>query len=225
MELNHRHIRSFVLRSGRISKTQEYALEHYMPLYAAELSDGYLDFPGLFKKDQPVVVEIGFGMGRATLELAERFPETNYLGIEVYKPGVGRVLSEIHTKGLGNLRIMRADATEVVQRMLKEGSIHGFHIFFPDPWPKKKHHKRRLFQRDFVDLLARKLEPGGYIYAVTDWEEYAEQMLEVVEAQDLLHNPFGGFAPPQPWRPATSFEHKGREKSHCISEIWAEKTG
>jgi len=223
MEQKKSSIRTFVLRSGRLSKTQEYALEHYLSLYGRELSEEQLDFDEVFKEKNPVVVEIGFGMGRATLEIAEKFPEKNYLGIEVYPPGVGKVLNEIHERGLGNLRIVKADAVEVVRRMIPPASVQGFHIFFPDPWPKKKHHKRRLFQEDFLHLLATKLKPGGYLYAVTDWENYAEQMLAVVEGEALLVNPNGGFASPVPWRPHTSFERKGREKSHRISEIWAER--
>jgi tRNA (guanine-N7-)-methyltransferase len=133
------------------------------------------------------------------------------------------VLNEIHARKLDNLRIMRADAVEVVRKMLPRASVRGFHIFFPDPWPKKKHHKRRLFQAEFARLLAEKLEPGGYIYAVTDWREYAEQMIEVIAAEELLRNPFEKYAPPRPWRPGTSYEHKGLQKSQPILEVWAVK--
>ncbi len=218
-----RKIRSFVRRSGRMSKGQEYALKNYRDLYCVELTDTKIDFEQLFRNRNPVVVEIGFGMGRATIELAERFPDYNFLGIEVHLPGVGKVLDEIHKRQLENLRVIQADAVEVLDRMLPKHTVNGFHIFFPDPWPKKKHHKRRLIQPEFVHRLAQHLQTGGYIYAVTDWEEYAEQMLEVLNNEALLHNPNGGFSEPIEWRPKTSFQLKGEAKQHLIREIWAQK--
>lgn len=211
------------MRSGRTSKTQLYALEHYAPLYSIDIQSTQLDFQSIFENRQPVVVEIGFGMGHATLELAEKFPDTNFIGIEVYKPGVGRVLNEIHQRKLKNLRVFRGDAVKFVEQSLWNESVHAFHIFFPDPWPKKKHHKRRLLQSPFVKLLARRLQQGGYLYMVTDWEDYAEQILDVVSREPLLKNPFAGFSPPRPWRPRTSFQRKGEDKAHLIREIWAER--
>jgi tRNA (guanine-N7-)-methyltransferase len=168
-------------------------------------------------------VEIGFGMGHVTVELARTYPEYNYLGIEVYPPGVGRVLNAIHTMNLENLRVIQADAAQVLESMIPAESIHGFHIFFPDPWPKKKHHKRRLLQAGFLHTIAGRLQPGGCFYAVTDWEDYAEQILEAVAGEELLVNPYNAYAPPRQWRPKTSFQRKGEQKEHSIREIWAEK--
>ncbi len=221
MDKKRNNIRSFVLRSGRLSPSRKAALEKYSTLYCLELSDGRIDRTSVYGNNKPLIVEIGFGAGRATVELAERFEQYNFLGIEVYLPGVGRVLREIHSRSLDNLRVIRGDAMEVVRRMLPGDSVYGVHIFFPDPWPKKKHHKRRLFQKEFVHLLAQRLQPDGYIYAVTDWEEYAQQMLDVVAEEKLLKNPYGGPAPAREWRPRTSFEGKGIEKNHKITEVWA----
>lgn len=223
MSENRRKIRSFVRRSGRISKGQQYALENYRSLYSAELSTNILDYERLFHNQNPVILEIGFGMGHATIELAEKFPDYNFLGIEVHLPGVGKVLEEIHSHQLANLRVIQADAVEVLDNMIPENSVAGFHIFFPDPWPKKKHHKRRLIQPEFAHKLALKLKNGGYIYAVTDWEEYAELMVEVLSREALLHNPNGGFAEPIEWRPKTSFQRKGEAKQHLIREVWVVK--
>lgn len=223
MSENRRRIRSFVRRSGRMSKGQQYALENYRKLYSVELSDSNLDFEQLFQNRKPVIIEIGFGMGHATIELAGKFPDYNFLGIEVHLPGIGKVLDEIHSHQINNLQVIQADAVEVLDQMIPNNSVAGFHIFFPDPWPKKKHHKRRLIQPEFVHKLAHKLKQGGYIYAVTDWEEYAEQMVEVLSCEKLLHNPNGGFAEPIEWRPKTSFQRKGEAKQHLIREVWVVK--
>ncbi len=219
-----RKVRSFVLRSGRLSTTQQKALEELSPLYDLSRSDEErLDLNRAFQLRQPVIVEIGFGKGEVTVKLAETFPAFNFLGIEVHKPGVGNVLHEIHTRPLENLRIYRGDAVEVLESLIEPESVRGFHIFFPDPWPKKKHHKRRLIQLPFARLLSRALEPEGYVYAVTDWQGYAEQILEVLQDTEGLVNPYGGYAPPVEWRPQTSFERKGMEQEHPIWEIWCEK--
>ncbi|MFW6274706.1 MAG: tRNA (guanosine(46)-N7)-methyltransferase TrmB [Spirochaetota bacterium] len=206
-----------------MSKGQEYALKNYRDLYCVELTNTELDFEQLFGNGNPVIVEIGFGMGRATIELAVKFPDHNFLGIEVYPPGIGKVLDEIHQRGLHNLRVIQADAVEVLERMIPKHTIAGFHIFFPDPWPKKRHHKRRLIQPEFAHRLAQCLQADGYIYAVTDWEEYAEQILEVLSQNALLHNPNHGFSEPIEWRPKTSFQLKGEAKQHLIREIWVQK--
>ena len=223
MSENRRKIRSFVRRSGRMSKGQQYALEHYRTLYSVELSNNYLNFEELFQNRNPVIVEVGFGMGHATIELAGKFPAYNFLGIEVHLPGIGKVLDEIHSQQLTNLRVIQADAVEVLDQMIPDNSIAGFHIFFPDPWPKKKHHKRRLIQPEFAHKLPQKLIEGGYVYAVTDWEEYAAQIVEVLSREALLYNPYDGFAEPIGWRPKTSFQRKGEAKQHLIREIWFEK--
>jgi len=212
-----------VLRSGRLSKTALHALEEYSKMYGIEPSSRRIDYGDVFPKSQPVIVEIGFGMGHVTIELAERYREYNFIGIEVYKPGVGRVLHEIHSRQLTNVAIIRGDAVQVLEQMLPDNSVHGFHIFFPDPWPKKKHHKRRLIQRDFLHMAALRLMTGGYFYAVTDWEDYAQQILRTVSEEELLFNRYDGYAPPAEWRPKTSFQRKGENKQYTIHEIWAEK--
>ena len=218
-----RRIRSFVRRNGRLSAAQEHALTHYRNDYCIELTNSCVVYEDIFHNKNPVIIEIGFGMGHATIELAEKFPNYNFLGIEVHTPGVGKVLDEIHKRKLENLKILQADAVDVLEKMIPLNSVAGFHIFFPDPWPKKKHHKRRLLQLEFVQKLTLRLCAGGYLYSATDWEEYAEQMLKVVSEEPLLLNPFNDFASNIDWRPKTSFERKGEAKQHQIREVWAEK--
>jgi len=198
-------------------------LEHYYDVYGIDPTDAYVEFEELFGNSQPTIVEIGFGMGEATVDLAVKFPNYNFFGIEVFQSGVGRLLLETHRRGLKNLKLYRGDAAAFVERNIRDASVCGFHVFFPDPWPKKRHHKRRLLQSSFVKTLSQKLEPGGYLYAVSDWEDYAEQILQVVEGQEALINPYSGYAPPRPWRPRTSFQRKGEAKNHKIYEVWAEK--
>ncbi|MDC7232221.1 MAG: tRNA (guanosine(46)-N7)-methyltransferase TrmB [Spirochaetales bacterium] len=170
-------------------------------------------------ENRDLIVEIGFGMGDATYKIAMENPDKDYLGIEVYKPGIGKVLDRIEENGITNLKVIEHDAVEVLKYMIRDDSLAGVHIFFPDPWPKKKHHKRRIIQPDFVALLKNKVKKNGYIYAVTDWENYAEHMLSVFENEKDLLNKYSGFAEPQQWRPFTKFERKGKEKSHEIFEL------
>ncbi|MDR0998093.1 MAG: tRNA (guanosine(46)-N7)-methyltransferase TrmB [Treponema sp.] len=196
---------------------------------------GVLDYPALFGNSNPVTVEIGFGAGLATAEIAQANPGQNYLGLEVYPPGIGRLLREIGERGLANIRIVEHDAVETLEKMIGDGSVAAFHIFFPDPWPKKRHHKRRLVTRPFTDLLARKLERGGYVYMVTDWEDYALWAMAELSATPLLFNPSaggsgdfagdsaGGFAPPQTWRPQTRFEAKGLARRRRVRELFFKK--
>jgi tRNA (guanine-N7-)-methyltransferase len=186
-------------------------------------SDGPIDVTRTFGNDNPVVLEIGFGNGEATARIAEETPGINYLGIEVFKAGIGKLLSIIDERNLGNVMVVEGDAYEIVRRRIPEGTLRGIHIFFPDPWPKKKHHKRRLLQPSFLNILAGKLAEGGYIYFVTDWEDYALHALEVLEGESLLENRYDRFAPPQGWRPATRFEEKGLEKRHSIFELLYER--
>ena len=218
-----RTVRSYVVRGGRMSKRQERAYHNLREVYGTPVSDTPLDFPVLFGNGNPVVLEIGFGNGAATARIAEDTPNINYLGIEVFKAGIGNLLSIIDERGLGNVRVIEGDAEEVARKMVPEGSLKGVHIFFPDPWPKKKHHKRRLLKPGFLKALAGKLGKGGYIYFVTDWEDYARHALEVFEGEHLLENRFEGFAPPQGWRPVTRFEEKGLEKRHAIFELLYER--
>jgi tRNA (guanine-N7-)-methyltransferase len=206
-----------------MSEHQRRAYEELYPRYGIEPGDGSLDFQALFA-DNPgargIVVEIGFGMGEVTLEMATAFPDLNFLGIEVHKPGVGKLLSRIRERELRNLRVLRQDAVPVFENRIPSNALHGIHIFFPDPWPKKRHHKRRLLKVEHLKLFAQRLEPGGYLYAVTDWREYAEQILESSKKVTLLSNPYGGFAPRQDFRPQTSFERKGIEQGHQIFELY-----
>ena len=228
-EVFHRTIKSFVLRSGRITKLQQHALDNYAKLYCIPFDgDKRLDFAQVFQNDNPTVVEIGFGDGEATHQMAERNPDVNYLALEVYPPGVGALLDLVHTKGLSNVRIVHHDAAEVVQSMIAEGTVSGFHIFFPDPWQKKRHNKRRLLNSTFVAVLADKLKSGGYIYCATDWEDYALQMQEVLRGEARLSSPFEGFAVKPndivPWRPVTKFERKGLAVGRTIFESYFVKT-
>lgn len=218
-EATQREVRSYVLRAGRLNSTYQRALELYSADHALEFSHTVLDFEQLFGNNQPVTIEIGFGMGEATIELAQRYRERNYLGIEVFLNGFAKVLHAIATQKLSNLKIIRFDAVAVLTEMIADESVSAFHIFFPDPWPKKRHHKRRLIQRPLVELLTQKLTAGGYIYCVSDWEEYAKEMVEVFAASKQLINPHNGYAPKAPWRPTTSFERKGIAQNHQIREI------
>jgi tRNA (guanine-N7-)-methyltransferase len=186
----HRGIRSYVLRSGRASAAQKRAYDELLPCYRVPFSAGVPDYAALFGNSRPVTVEIGFGMGTATARIAGENPERNYLGIEVHKPGIGRLLREIEKNSLTNIRIVEHDAVETLERMIAGGSIAAFHVFFPDPWPKKRHRKRRLITRPFTALLADRLRPGGYIYMVTDWEDYARWALAELSATAGLRNPY-----------------------------------
>jgi tRNA (guanine-N7-)-methyltransferase len=215
-------IKSYVRRIGRISRAQSRSYETLFPRYGIPFRTVPLDYPGIFGNGNPVTVEIGFGMGIATAQIAQEHRDRNYLGIEVHRPGIGRLLWEIEHRGLDNIRIIEHDAVEVLETMIPGASAAAFHVFFPDPWPKKRHHKRRLITRPFTELLAAKLRPGGYVYMVTDWADYGDWALRELSASRGLVNPFGGFAPPQPWRPETKFERKGLDKHHQLWELYFE---
>lgn len=218
-----REVKTFVLRAGRMTAAQQKAYEELSPSFCIPFEDKQLNFIDLFGNTNPIVVEIGFGMGDATAQIALANPDVNYIGIEVHTPGVGKLLSQIKKYDLKNLYIVEYDAMEVLEKMFADNSINGFHIFFPDPWPKKKHHKRRMLQRPRTNLLASKLAPGGYLYFVTDWLEYAEFALEELKLTDGLKNKYEGFAEPQPWRTQTKFERKGLVADRPITEIFFEK--
>jgi tRNA (guanine-N7-)-methyltransferase len=213
-------IKSYVLRSGRMSAAQRRSYETLSPLFCVPFAEEPLDFSRLFGNDNPVTLEIGFGMGAATALIAGENPGKNYLGVEVHRPGIGRLLWEIENRGLSNIRIVEADAADVLEKMIPGGSLAAFHIFFPDPWPKKRHHKRRLITRPFTSLLAEKLRPGGYVYMATDWAEYGDWALAELSATEGLRNVYAGFAPAQEWRPRTRFEQKGLEKNHQVRELY-----
>ncbi len=218
-----RTIRTFVRRAGRITDAQERDYERLSQLFCLPFEKTESNFESVFKNPNPVTIEIGFGMGKATAIIAQENPQKNYLGLEVHTPGVGRLLRAIETQNLQNLRIIEFDAVEVLTNMIPDSSIAAFHIFFPDPWPKKKHHKRRLVQRPLTNLLAKKLVSGGYLYMATDWQPYAEFALEELTATKNLVNAYDGFAPHQAWRPETRFEEKGKDAKRAIHELYFRK--
>ncbi len=218
-----RTIKSYALRNNVLDEAEKDIVLQNYEKYCVTFSDEMRSPESLFEDDKPVVIEIGFGMGASTQIIAEERPEFNYLGLEVYLKGFVKLLRDISRKELSNIKLMRFNAVDVLEHMIPDSSIAGFHIFFPDPWPKKKHHKRRLIQPDFVNLLARKLKKGGYLYLATDWQEYADWMLEMITPEPLLVNPYEGFAPPREWRPRTKFEQKGLDKDYTINEVWFER--
>jgi tRNA (guanine-N7-)-methyltransferase len=213
------HIRSFVLRQGRVSEAQRRHYEQDMPRWGIPFCATPLDLDATFGRHAPHILEIGCGMGETTAIIAAQHPRNNYLGIEVHTPGVGSLLKEISTRELANLRVIQHDAVDVVRDMLAPGSLAGIHVFFPDPWPKKRQQKRRLIQPDFVALLASRLSPAGYIHCATDWEDYAQQMLAVLSAEPRLENMAGGFAPRPPYRPQTKFESRGLRLGHGVWDL------
>lgn len=216
----YRTVKTFVLRAGRMTPTQQKDYQELSGRWCIPYAGNYLNYSEIFNNISPVTIEIGFGMGRATAIIAAENPEKNYLGLEVHRPGVGRLLGEIRRRNLENVYIIEHDALEVLENMIPDDSVGAFHIFFPDPWPKKKHHKRRLVQRPNTDLLTKKLSKGGYLYMATDWEPYADFALQELEQTPSLTNKFEGFAPHQQWRPETRFEEKGLDKSHVIRELF-----
>ena len=219
-----REIRTFVLRSGHFTNAERKFYEELHDTYCIPYAKSPLDYEQVFGNKHPVVVEIGFGMGKATAIIAQNNPEINYIGMEVHKPGVGKLLGEIKERGLQNLRIIEHDAMEVLaDGEIADQSVSAFHIFFPDPWQKKRHCKRRLIQRPRTDLLAKKLVRGGYLYFVTDWLPYAQFGLEELTATQGLKNRYDAFAPHQEWRPETRFEQKGLDANRVIKELMFEK--
>jgi tRNA (guanine-N7-)-methyltransferase len=214
-----RPVRSYVLRQGRVSNAQARAYRELLPRYGIAFSDQLLDLDAAFGRAAPKILEIGFGMGETTAAIAAAHPENDYLGIEVHTPGVGGLLKQIAERGLANLKLIQHDAVDVLRVMIAPASLDGVHVFFPDPWPKKRHHKRRLVQTDFVALLASRLKPGGYVHLATDWEEYAQQMLAVLSAEPQLENTAEGFAPRPAYRPQTKFETRGLKLGHGVRDI------
>ena len=214
-----RPIRSYVLRQGRVSNAQARAHHALLPVYGISYTDQRLDLDAAFGRRAPKILEIGFGMGETTAAIAAAHPENDYLGIEVHTPGVGSLLKLIGERGLANLRLIQHDAVDVLREMIAPGSLDGAHIFFPDPWPKKRHHKRRLVQTDFIALLASRLKPGGYLHLATDWQEYAEQMLAVLCAEPQLENTAAGYAARPDYRPQTKFETRGLKLGHGVWDI------
>lgn len=214
------NIKSYVCRNGHISDAQRRAYTQLSARYGIPFSQSAFDFASVFGNNNNLIIEIGFGMGSATLSIAQSNPSINYLGIEVYKAGIGKLLLEIEKRSLHNIRYIEYDAVAVIESMVLKGSVAGFHIFFPDPWPKKRHHKRRLVSRPFTDMLATKLSCSGYIYMVTDWADYADWAYRELSSTPGLCNIFNGFAPAQEWRPRTKFEEKALSVGHEIRELY-----
>jgi tRNA (guanine-N7-)-methyltransferase len=214
-----RGIRSYVLRTGRTTTGQAKAIETLGPKYLVPYQAQPVDLPALFGRSAPTILEIGFGMGEATAHIAGLMPEKNFLCCEVHTPGVGALLKRIGDQGLTNIRIVQHDAVEVLDHMLAPDALAGVHIFFPDPWHKARHNKRRLVQPPFVAKLLGRLQPGGTIHCATDWEPYAQQMLEVLSAEPALHNTAAGFAPRPDYRPLTKFENRGIRLGHGVWDV------
>jgi tRNA (guanine-N7-)-methyltransferase len=214
-----RPVRSYVLRQGRMSPAQTRAFTELLPRYGIGFAPAPLHFADVFGRTAPVVLEIGFGMGETTAAIAQAHPERDFLGIEVHAPGVGALLKRIEALSLSNVRVIRHDAVEVVEQMIPARSLAGIHVFFPDPWPKKRHHKRRLLQPAFVHALAERLAAGGYLHAATDWEDYAREMLATLSAEPSLANTAADFAPRPPWRPETKFEARGVALGHGVFDL------
>ncbi len=214
-----RPIRSYVLRQGRTTAAQQRAVEALTPKYGIAYAEALIDARAVFGRDAPLVVEIGSGMGETTLEIAKADPAIDFIAIEVHTPGVGSLLRGIQAAELANLRVIRHDALEVLEHMIPDGSLAGIHLFFPDPWPKKRHHKRRIVQPAFAALAARKLAPGGLLHAATDWPDYAEQILGVLAAEPLLENTAEAYAPRPERRPRTKFEARGERLGHPVFDL------
>lgn len=213
-------IRSFVRRNGRITQAQQRAVENLWPRYGLA-AEGVLDLARIFARDAPCHLEIGFGMGHSLVEMARRHPENNYLGVDVYLPGIGSLLDSLDKAGLDNVRVLNVDAVEVLTQHLPEQALQCIYLFFPDPWPKKRHHKRRLVQADFARRVRRALAHGGMFHMATDWEEYALHMREVMEAAEGFYNPAGTgcFHPRPAQRPLTKFEQRGLRRGHAVYDL------
>ncbi|MBS0315795.1 MAG: tRNA (guanosine(46)-N7)-methyltransferase TrmB [Proteobacteria bacterium] len=222
-----RGIRSFVLRAGRTTRGQARAMQDLGPAYLLPYTGQPLDLAAAFGRAAPTILEIGFGMGEATAQIAARLPQHDFLCCEVHPPGVGSLLLRIGELGLTNIRIVAHDAVEVVDHMLAPESLAGVHVYFPDPWHKKRHHKRRLIQPALVARLATRIAPGGYLHCATDWQPYAEQMLQVLSDEPLLRNRAdagsGGFVPRPDWRVPTKFEQRGLRLGHGVWDILFER--
>ena len=219
MSAPHRPIRSYVLRQGRVTDAQRRAHDELLPRYGMPFARSPIDLERVFGRAGPKVLEIGFGMGETTADIASRNPGIDYLGIEVHTPGVGGLLKRIAELGLTNVRVIQHDAVEVLEQMVPPASLDGVHVFFPDPWPKKRHHKRRLIQPPFVSLLATRMKPGAYLHVATDWEDYAQWVLETLSGEPLLANTVAAFAPRPGHRPLTKFESRGLKLGHGVWDV------
>lgn len=212
-------IRSFVTRAGRLSPAQARAIETLGPRFSVAYAKEQIDFAALYGRSTPTILEIGFGMGDTTAAIAAAMPDKNFLGVEVHTPGVGSLLKLIGEQQLTNLRLIQHDAVEVLTHMIAPASLAGVHVFFPDPWHKARHNKRRLIQPAFVELLMSRMVAGGYLHCATDWQEYAEQMLDVLSAEEDLRNTANGYAPCPDYRPVTKFENRGLKLGHGVWDL------
>lgn len=217
----YRAVRSFVRREGRLTAGQQRALDELFPRYGVEPGEGVMDWPTLFGRSAPVVLDIGFGDGEALAEIAYNHPERDYLGVEVHRPGVGRLLRQLDEAGIPNVRVAVADAVELMRDNIAAASLAGIQLFYPDPWPKKRHHKRRIVQPAWLELAASRLADGGFLHMTTDWSDYAEHMLEVIGGSQAFDNIAGEgrFAPDPGERPPTKFERRGLERGHRVHDI------
>ncbi len=213
------HIRSFVLRQGRVSNAQQRYYDEMVPKIGVPCVPALVDLDAVFGRSAPKIFEIGCGMGETSYAIAAANPQNDYLGLEVHTPGVGSLCKLVAEGGISNQRICQHDAVEVLRDMIAPETLSGVHIFFPDPWPKARHHKRRLIQPPLVATLVSKLKPGGYIHCATDWENYAEQMLEVLSAEAGLQNTAEGYAPRPDYRPLTKFEQRGIRLGHGVWDL------
>lgn len=220
-----RRIRSYVLRAGRVSKRQQLALEQWAKNYELPQTGALWNLEEIFNRNAKTVVEIGFGMGSSLFEMAKQHPELNFIGVEVHRPGVGSLVADLHEFEVTNVRIAAFDAVEVFKQHLALGSLYGVQIFFPDPWPKKKHHKRRLVQPEFMSVVSGAIQTDGFLHCATDWEEYAVHMLEVLEAEPSLKNTANGvgFVPRPDSRPKTKFEKRGQRLGHGVWDLFFKK--
>lgn len=216
-----RQVRSFVRRQGRLTKGQERGLSEIWPIYGIEYSEHPLDLEQLFARQAPLVLEVGFGNGTSLSAMAKNMPEKDFIGIEVHRPGVGNLLLQIEEQGLTNLRLFCHDAVEVLKQQIPDNSLDQFQLFFPDPWHKKRHHKRRIVQASFLDLLAKKLKQGGVIHMATDWEDYAIHMMEQLKVHPAFKNTQAGdqFSPRPDYRPLTHFEQRGQRLGHGVWDL------
>jgi tRNA (guanine-N7-)-methyltransferase len=217
--LHLRRIRSFVTRAGRVSTGQRRAMNEFGPRYIVPYAPQQPDWDAVFSRRAPRILEIGFGMGTTTAEIAAHRPGDDFIGVEVHEPGVGALLKLMGEQNLSNIRIIQHDAVEVLEHMIAPESLEGVHIFFPDPWHKARHHKRRLIQSKFVTLLAARLKPGAYLHCATDWQNYAEQMLDVLGTDATLENTAAGYAPRPDYRPVTKFERRGLRLGHGVWDL------
>ena len=212
-------VRSFVLRAGRVGPGQARALAELGPQFLFPYQSQPIDLESHYGRTAPKILEIGFGMGEGMADIAEAHPENDYLGVEVHTPGVGALLKQLGERGLSNVRIIKHDAVDVLNNMLAHETLAGIHVFFPDPWHKTRHHKRRLIQPPLVQLLASRLKPGGCLHLATDWEDYAVQMLEVLRAEPSLINTATDYAPRPESRPLTKFEARGLRLGHGVWDL------